>query len=58
MLNNSAHSIAVYTVLCILRGIKSQLGLEAMLEYMEGYLVTMEKNNPMLKDAARYYLLS
>ena len=51
MLNDSANSIAVYTVLCILRGMRMQLCLEAMLEYMEEYLVTIERNNPMLKDA-------
>ena len=51
MLNDSANSIAVYTVLCILRSMRKQLCLEAMLEYMEEYLVTIERNNPMLKDA-------
>ena len=51
MLTNSANSVAVYTVLCILRGMRTQLCLEAMLEYMEEYLVTIERNNPALKEA-------
>jgi len=51
MLADSANSIAVYTVLCILRGMKTQLGLGAMLEYMEEYLATIEKHNPKLKGA-------
>lgn len=51
MLNDPADSVAVYTVLCILRGMRTQLCLEAMLEYMEEYLGAVERNNPMLKDA-------
>ena len=51
MLNDSPNSIAVYTVLCVLRRMQTQLGLEAMLEYMEEYLMAIERNNPMLKDA-------
>lgn len=45
------NSIAIYTVICILQRMRSQLGLEAMLEYAEKYLETIEKNNPELKSA-------
>jgi hypothetical protein len=51
MLTDPAHSIAVYTILCVLRGMKTQLCLEAMLEYMDEYLQTVEKHNPKLKNA-------
>ena len=51
LLNDSANSVAVYTVFCILRGMRAQLCLEAMLEYMEEYLAIIEKNNPLLKQA-------
>ena len=51
MFNDSAHSITVYTVFCILRGMRTQLCLEAMLEYMEEYLAAVEVNNPLLKEA-------
>ena len=52
MLTDSTNSVAVYTVLCVLRCMKTQLCLEAMLEYMEEYLKIIEKHNPILKDAA------
>lgn len=44
-------SIEVYTVLCVLRRMRHQLGLEAMLEYTEKYLETIEAGNPELKAA-------
>ena len=51
MLNDSANSIAVYTVLCILRSMRKQLCLEAMIEYMDEYLLTIEGSNPQLREA-------
>ena len=53
MVTGPANSIAVFTVLCILRSMRKELSLEAMLEYMEKYLVTVEKYNPQLKNAVR-----
>ena len=46
------NTIAVYTVLSILIKMQHRLGLEAMLEYMEKYLCTIEKHNPQMKYAA------
>mgnify|MGYP001586250912 FL=1 len=45
------NSIAIYTVLCILRRMKREVGLEAMLEYLDKYLGTIEAHNPQLKSA-------
>lgn len=44
-------SIAVYTVLTILRKMRKQLSLECMIEYMDVYLLTIENHNGRLKDA-------
>ena len=46
-----SHSIAVYTVLRVLCRMRTQLGLEAMLEYLDKYLETVEAHNPQLKEA-------
>ena len=46
------NTIAVYTVLSILVKMKNSLGLEAMLEYIQLYLDSIEKNNPRIKHAA------
>ena len=51
MLNDPTKSIAVYSVLFILRSMRKELSLEAMLEYMEAYLKTIETRNPVLKEA-------
>lgn len=48
---NSANSISIYTVLCILRRMKREVGLEAMLEYLDKYLGAIETHNPQLKQA-------
>lgn len=48
---SSANSISIYTVLCILRRMKEELGLEAMLEYYGKYLEIIETHNPELKSA-------
>ena len=44
-------SIPVYTVLTILKTMKNELGLEAMLEYMQHYISVIEVYNPALKAA-------
>lgn len=41
--------ITVYIVLFALRKMRTQIGLEATLEYAEGYIKKMEKQNPKLK---------
>ncbi len=51
ILNNSSHLIAVYTVFCLLRSMRKQLCLEAMLEYMEEYVQTVERGSPPLKES-------
>lgn len=43
MFTNSANSIAIYTVLCILRRMKREVGLEAMLEYLDKYLGPLKR---------------
>ena len=45
------HSIPAYTVLCVLLKMKQQLGLEAMLEYLDQYLEIINCHNPRLKVA-------
>lgn len=44
-------SIAVYTILSILVKMRYELGLEAMTEYLDHYLLVIEKHNPKLKYA-------
>ena len=51
LLTDSAKTISVYTVLCILRSMKEQVCLEAMLEYVEAYLTMIERHNPRLRNA-------
>ncbi|MBI5415329.1 MAG: hypothetical protein HZA29_00790 [Candidatus Omnitrophica bacterium] len=48
---SSANSVAVYTVLSILSRMKVRVGLEAMLEYLDRYLATVDSHNPELKQA-------
>lgn len=43
--------IAVYTVLTVLLKMRRDLGLEAMMEYIDKYLVVMEMSNPEMKRA-------
>ena len=45
------NTIAIFTTLSILLKMREQLGLEAMLEYMEFYIFTIEKYNPRFKGA-------
>ena len=44
-------TIAIYTILSILIKMQDELGLEAMLEYIDEYLRTIEKDNPRIKYA-------
>ena len=45
--------VTVYTVLAILKTIKEDLSLEAMLEYLEKYLSAIETYNPRFKLAVK-----
>ena len=50
--------IAVYTTLVLLRRMRRQLGMEAMLEYMDAYLTMIEKTNPRLRKVVALILSS
>ena len=52
-MNTNEQSVATYTMLCVLKKMRDQMGLEAMIEYLEKYLETIELNNPKLKLAVR-----
>lgn len=45
--------VVVFTMLSILVVMKKQLGLEAMLEYMEEYLRIVGEDNPRVRWAVR-----
>ena len=49
----NSQAVSVYTILTILMRMKSDFGFEAMLEYMEKYLRTVETQNPEIKTALR-----
>ncbi|MFA5060637.1 MAG: hypothetical protein WC676_08450 [Candidatus Omnitrophota bacterium] len=49
--SSASNSIAIYTFLRLLFKMRSHLGLEAMLEYVEKYLSVIDKNNPEFKTA-------
>lgn len=51
MLTTTNNTVAIYTVLTILMKMKATLGLEAMLEYIEKYLSTIEETHPDMKTA-------
>jgi len=48
-----ATTIGIYTVLTILAVMKQQLGLEAMLDYIDKYLYLIEQHNPQIKHAVQ-----
>ena len=50
------NTIPIFTTLSILLRMKSRLGLEAMVEYMEFYVHTIEEHNPTLKGAVDHAL--
>ena len=50
------HNVAVYTVLYILLLMRKRLGIEAMLEYVEEYLIVVEQSNPRFQTAVRQAL--
>lgn len=43
--------VAIFTAMCILRSMKHELGIEAMHEYLDGYIHGVSKNNPKLSFA-------
>ena len=45
------HTVAIYTIMVILRLMKDRFGLEAMLEYISQYTAVIEKNNPQFQEA-------
>jgi len=45
------NSIAIYTAMRILRSMKKELGIEAMHEYLDGYVRTVDQHNPKLSLA-------
>ena len=50
------NTIAIFTTLSILLKMRERLGLEAMMEYMEFYILTIEKYNPRFKGAVEQAL--
>ena len=48
---SNSNIIAIYTILSILLKMRDQLGLEAMLEYVQNYLRILETHNPRFKMA-------
>ena len=46
-------NIDIYTVLTVLRAMKTRLGLEAMLDYIDRYLHTIDQSNPKLRSAVQ-----
>ena len=49
----NSQAVTVYTVLTVLMRMKSDFGFEAMLEYMEKYLRSLEAQNPEIRTALR-----
>ena len=45
------NTVAIYTILRILRQMKRDLGIEAMHEYIDNYCRVIEQNNPKFKEA-------
>jgi hypothetical protein len=43
-------SVAVYSVIAILRNMRNELGLEAMSEFIDLYVAAVDRINPELKD--------
>lgn len=54
--NSVAHNTEVYTILCVLRKMRNQLSLEAMLEYKDRYIDLIDQSNPKLKEAVEKVL--
>jgi len=44
-------AISLYAILSVLRRMRTELGLEAMLEYMDFYQALIEKHNPQFQEA-------
>ena len=43
-------SVAVYSVIAILKNMRNELGLEAMSEFLDMYVTAVERKNPELKN--------
>lgn len=46
-------AISVYTVLILLRNMRSSLGLEAMSEFLDAYTAAVERLNPELRSEVK-----
>jgi len=51
LFDSPVNTLAVYTILKMLIKMRSHLGLEAMLCYIEKYLAILEENNPEVRTA-------
>jgi len=49
--SSTENIIAIYTVLSVLLKMRSILGLEAMIDYIDKYLQTIAAHNPEMKRA-------
>ena len=44
--NSKDYTVSVYTAFCILKGIRRQIGLEAMLDYIDSHIEIVNRVNP------------
>ena len=49
-LHENKQSVAVYTVIAVLKNMRNELGLEAMSEFIDLYVSAVEKTDPELKN--------
>jgi hypothetical protein len=49
----SEKAISVYTVLSLLKNMRKDLGLEAMSEFIDSYVLAIERTNPELKEVLK-----
>ncbi|MBF0569472.1 MAG: hypothetical protein HQL18_01690 [Candidatus Omnitrophica bacterium] len=42
-------TVSIYTVLLLMKNMRSSLGLEAMSEFLDAYTLTVERMNPELR---------
>lgn len=50
---SAGNTVAIYTILSLLLVMRSSLGLEAMLEYISGYLKSVDQKDPDMKPAVQ-----
>ena len=54
---NTENTVVIYTVLSILLKMKRTLGLEAALDYVDRYLLAIERDNPQIRSAVAQALV-